>query len=150
MRFFKVCSALLIWLGSSLAMADEPVDKNFGGPYAGGQMVLGQGFKVGKGSPGPAYLLGFDLGYGMKRDTWNRIELGLELDTGKASFTDALPEGDLKVDLDIDLVMMVKAGYGYSLGSNAFGVFRAGAGIVQASYNGAKGVDGALPAALRL
>lgn len=139
MRLIQVLTAMSLWLCMSQARADEPVDKNFGGPFVGGQMTLGQTFKAGSGSPGTAYLLGADLGYGIKRDTWNRIELGAEVATGKAAFTDKTSLGDVKVDLDLDLVMMLKAGYGYSLGDAAFGTFRIGAGIAQASYEGKLG-----------
>lgn len=133
MRFIPVFAIMSLWLSMGQARADEPTDRNFGGPYVGGQMVLGQSFKAGSGSPGSAYLIGADVGYGIKRDTWNRIELGAEIDTGKASFTEDTAFGDLKVDLDLDLVMMVKAGYGYSLGDAAFGTFRIGVGVAQAT-----------------
>lgn len=136
MRLIKVCTVLSLLLVMGQARAADPVDKNFGGPYAGAQFVLGQGQKVGNSASGPAYLIGADVGYGIKRDTWNRIEIGLELDKGKASFTDKTTAGDIKVNMDLDSVIMIKAGYGYSLGDSAFGVFRIGAGIVEASYDG--------------
>ncbi|HYX39870.1 MAG: porin family protein [Pseudobdellovibrionaceae bacterium] len=139
MRLIQVFAVMSLWLCMSQARAEDPVDRNFPGPYVGGQLTLGQAFKAGSGSPGTAYLLGADLGYGIKRDTWNRIELGLELATGKAAFTEKTNLGDVKVDLDLDLVMMLKAGYGYSLGDAAFGTFRIGAGIAQASYEGKLG-----------
>lgn len=134
MRLFQVFTVMSLWLfmGQALAVY-EPEDKNFGGPYVGGQLNLGQSFKAGSGSPGVAYLLGADVGYGIKRDTWNRIEIGAELSTGKAAFTDKSPAGDVDVILDLDLVMMLKAGYGYSLGGSAFSTFRLGVGIAQAS-----------------
>ncbi len=130
---FLICSA-------ASAQVD-PVDKNFGGPYAGGQVIFGQAYKAGNGSPGAAFLGAADIGFGLKRDTWNRVELGLELATGTASFKD---EGALDIDVDIDLNMLVmlKAGYGYSLGGPAFGFFRAGVGMVQSEYEGSSsGVD---------
>ncbi len=136
MRLIKVCTVMSLLFAMGQARADDPVDKNFGGPYVGGQFVLGQGQKVGNSASGPAYLVGADVGYGIKRDTWNRIEIGLELDKGKASFTDKSSIGDIKVNLDLNSVIMIKAGYGYSLGDSAFGVFRIGAGIVDASYDG--------------
>lgn len=127
---------LSLFLSSAVgfAQSSDPVDKNSSGAFAGAQLLFGQARKVGESSPGPAYLLLADLGYGMKRDTWNRIEMGVELGSGKASFKDK--NYDIDVDLDLDLSMMLKAGYGYSLGDHAFGIFRAGLGIVQASYEG--------------
>jgi hypothetical protein len=116
----------------------EPVDKNVGGPFLGGQLVFGQGVKVGDASPGPAWLMLADVGYGIKRDTWNRIELGLELGTGAATFDDN-DNGGVKVDLDLKMVSMIKAGYGYSLGDHAFGILRVGIGMAQAEYEGTLG-----------
>lgn len=140
--FFGVISLLL--LSFEAAAQTEPVDKNFGGAYAGGQLLLGQAYVAGDGSAGPAFLGSLDLGYAIKRDTWNRIELGLELGTGKASFKDkGTPSID--VDLGLDAIVMLKGGYGYSLGGAAFGFFRAGVGMVSASFDGSAGdvdIDG--------
>ncbi|MBC7661480.1 MAG: hypothetical protein H7249_17425 [Chitinophagaceae bacterium] len=135
MKIYVVLASVLLFSPViAQAQTDDPVDKNVGGPYVGGQFVVGQGVKVGDSSPGVAYLIGADVGYVVKRDTWNRIELGLELSTGKASYKDKDFKED--VDLNLNLVTMVKAGYGYSLGGHSFGVFRAGVGIAQASYDG--------------
>jgi hypothetical protein len=136
MRLSRMFLVVSLWLCMGQAWAAEPVDRNFGGPYVGGLLNVGQSFKAGSGSPGTAYLLGADVGYGIKRDTWNRIELGAELATGKGSFTDKTAFGEVDVDIDLDLVMMLKAGYGYSLGDAAFGTFRVGVGVAQASYEG--------------
>ncbi|WP_141736044.1 outer membrane beta-barrel protein [Oligoflexus tunisiensis] len=136
MRLIRAFVVMSFWLCMGQALAVEPVDRNFAGPYVGGHLNLGQSFKAGSGSPGTAYLLGADVGYGIKRDTWNRIELGAELSTGKSAFTDKTAFGDVDVDLDLDLVMMLKAGYGYSLGDAAFGTFRIGLGVAQASFEG--------------
>ncbi len=116
------------------AQSTDPVDKNVGGGFVGGQAVLGQARKVGDSSPAAAYLIGADLGYVMKRDSWNRLELGLELSTGQASYKDK--DFDIDVDIDLKLVTMLKAGYGYSLGDHAFGIFRVGVGIAQAQFDG--------------
>lgn len=127
--------ALALMMTSPLFAQDEPVDKNFGGPYAGGQLLFGQSLKVGDSSPGPAWLISGDLGYGIKRDTWNRLELGVEVGTGGASFKDK-NNGGIEVDVDLDLVLMLKGGYGYSLGQKTFGFFRLGAGIAKSTYDG--------------
>ncbi len=133
-----------VMLTSMLSAQTEPVDQNFEGPYAGGLASFGQALKVGDSAPGPVWLISGDLGYGIKRDTWNRIELGVELGTGGASFKDK-NNGGIKVDLDLDMLMMLKGGYGYSLGGKTFGFLRAGAGMTKASYDGKLGglkVDG--------
>lgn len=109
----------------AFAQSEDPVDRNNAGPYAGLNLQLGQSHGVGAEDNGTAYLMGADIGYVMRRDTWNRIELGLELSTGKANFG----EDDTDVDLNLGLVALFKAGYGYSLGSSAFGMFRVGFGI---------------------
>lgn len=119
---------------SAFGQSSDPVDKNTSGLYAGAQLLYGQARKVGESSPGSVYLIAADLGYGLAKDTWNRIELGVELGTGKASFKDK--NYDIDVDLDLDVSAMLKAGYGYSLGEHVFGFFRAGFGIVEASYSG--------------
>lgn len=137
-----LASVMLLCPFIAHAQSDDPVDKNVGGPYVGAQFVVGQAIKVGDSSPGVAYLVGADVGYVVKRDTWNRLELGLELSTGKASFKDK--DFDRDVDIDLNLVSMVKAGYGYSLGGHSFGVFRAGVGIAQASYDSSLDVGGKL------
>lgn len=135
MKFYVVlASVFFLCPVIAHAQSSDPVDKNFGGGFVGGQLVLGQAIKVGDSSPGVAYMLGLDAGYVMRRDTWNRIELGLEIDSGKASYKDK--DFDTDVDIDLNLVTMVKAGYGYSLGDHAFGVLRLGVGIAQASFDG--------------
>ena len=114
------------------AQSTDPVDRNNAGPFAGLGLNLGQAHGVGADSNGLAYLLSADIGYVMKRDTWNRIELGLELSTGKAEFGTEINGIDLDYDVDITLAAMLKAGYGYSMGDHAFGIFRAGFGIANA------------------
>ena len=125
--------AALTWSGISLAQS-EPVDKNTGGPYVGGVFGLGQSSTTGDSSPGPAWLLGVDVGLGVKRDTWNRIEFGLEIDRGSLGFEQKSTKSEST--LDLDLMALFKAGYGYSLGDHAFGFFRAGVGLAQVSYKG--------------
>lgn len=135
---FRVVLASFLFLSPMVAQAQstDPVDKNVSGGYVGGQLTLGQAVKVGDTSPGTAYLVGVDVGYVMKRDTWNRIELGLEVATGKAEYRDKQYGAGVDFDLDLKLVTMLKAGYGYSLGDHAFGLFRVGVGIAQADLEG--------------
>ncbi len=145
MKFHVVlASILLCGSGFAYAQSEDPVDKNTGGGFVGAQVVVGEAFKVGDSSPGTAFLVGIDGGYTVRRDTWGRIEFGLELDTGKATYKDK--DNDYRADLDLDLVAMVKAGYGYSLGNHVFGVLRVGVGVAQASLDakpvGAAKIDG--------
>ncbi len=136
MKYFRVIVGSLSILTSASALAQsEPVDKNVGGPYVGGLFQIGQASSSGASSPGPAWLGSLDLGVGLKRDTWNRIELGVELGKGSLSFENKDKNIDATVSLDLSAV--AKAGYGYSLGDHAFGVFRVGVGIAQASFKGA-------------
>lgn len=120
-----LASLLLASPTLAFAQSTDPVDRNNAGPFGGLNLNLGQAHGVGADDNGTAYLVSADVGYVMKRDTWNRIELGLELGTGKAEF------GSKGSDfvLDLGLVALVKAGYGYSLGDHAFGMFRVGFGI---------------------
>ncbi len=134
----------------------EPVDKNTGGPYVGGLFAIGQSTSSDSSSPGPAWLLGVDVGLGVKRDAWNRVEFGLELDKGSLSYE--LKDQKVDVDLDLDMMALLKVGYGYSLGDHVFGVFRAGIGVAQLGYKGASdtgvaylvGWDAVFPASERL
>ncbi|SMF55301.1 outer membrane beta-barrel protein [Pseudobacteriovorax antillogorgiicola] len=132
---------LILSTGLTLAISQnaisEPVDKNFPGPYVGAGFMFGQASKAdGDSSAGAAFGLGLDVGYIIKRDTWNRIELGVELGTANLSF-----ESD-NTDFDVEAMPQVlfKAGYGYSLGDHVFGIFRAGVGMasgeLEASVNG--------------
>ncbi len=120
-----LASLLLLSPLAAKAQSTDPVDRNNAGAYAGLGLNIGQGHGVGFEDNGTAYLMSADIGYVMKRDTWNRIEIGLELGSGKVEFG----EGNVDVTTDLGLVALMKAGYGYSLGDHAFGIFRAGFGI---------------------
>ena len=132
MKLLKVMGyALLMY--SSLLQA-EPVDKNFPGPYLAGGVQFGQSYEAGADvSPGTAISYGLDLGYVIKRDTWDRVEFGLEL--GSASMT-YKTKGALttKVELEGMSHVMLKLGYGYSIGDNVFANLRLGAGLASCDY----------------
>lgn len=127
-----LASLFLLSPVAAYAQSVDPVDRNNGGPFAGLGLSLGQAHGVGADSNGLGYLLSADVGYVMKRDTWNRIEFGLELSTGKAEFGSETNGIDVDYAVDIKFAAMLKAGYGYSLGDHAFGIFRGGFGIVNA------------------
>jgi hypothetical protein len=128
---FRVVLASLFFLQplAAFAQSDDPVDRNIGGGYAGLALNLGQAHGVGADGNGTSYLMGADIGYVLPRDTWNRIEFGLELSTGKAEYDLKLSNQDADVDINFGLVALAKVGYGYSLGGHAFGMLRLGFGI---------------------
>lgn len=112
--------------GLSLNAQTEPVDKNRSGPFIGGDLHLMRGSTT-DGNSGFGYAGSLDLGYVIKRDTWNRLELGIELGTAKLDLGDM--GGVENVSLDTSVLAMVKGGFGYSLGDNAFGIWRLGVGL---------------------
>lgn len=159
MRFISVF--ILALLADSAYSQVEPVDKNDSGLYIGGQVRGGQSYRPGGGgSAGAAFGGGFEVGYVMPRDTWNRVEVGAEFLLTEYNFSvddRFLDEVDIKVSKSPSF--LVKFGYGYSLGQHTFGVFRVGAGLARADVElgdltseatgiqGMLGYDFVLPAA---
>lgn len=125
----------VIFAHQAQAWDDAPVDRNFPGPTVGLNLNFGQAQKAGgSSSPGPFWSAGVEAGYVFKRDTWNRMELGFELATGGLEFRDR-DQIDSKLSIDLKTMAMVKAGYGYSLGGAAFGVWRLGVGMAFAELD---------------
>lgn len=121
---------------NAFALEDAPVDRNNPGPYLGLNLNFGQAQKAGGSSgPGAYWNAAGEMGYVFKRDTWNRIEVGLELGTGGMEFKDR-DQINGNVSIDLKSYAMFKAGYGYSLGGHAFGVWRLGAGLAFAELDG--------------
>jgi len=153
----QIFSVILIGFGmavSSYALADlDPElaaasNKNESGFYVGAGLSLGQAYATGGSNPGVAGLFSVEPGYVASRDSWGRLEASIALGMGMLDFRekDAV---STKVDMDIKLFALAKIGYGWSLGSSMFGIFRAGVGPVIADYEGkANGVtaksDGSL------
>ncbi len=125
--YISVISTLL---GTSFALA-EPVDKNQSGPYFGGAAQFGQSFQAGSGNPGAAFSLGAEAGFVLKRDTWNRLEIGGEFSTATLNYE---AEGGYDVSIAAFPQVLAKFGYGYSLGEHVFSVFRVGAGMGIGKY----------------
>ncbi|MFW7379374.1 MAG: hypothetical protein ACOH5I_11240 [Oligoflexus sp.] len=144
----KVCQKIIclsvfcaLMTHQAYGQVDEPVDRNFPGPTIGLNLNFGQAQKAGgSSSPGAYWNVAGELGYVVKRDTWKRIELGLELGTGGLEFRDKNQFGSSNVDIDLKSYAMFKAGYGYSLGGQAFGVWRLGAGMAFADAEAGSGL----------
>lgn len=123
-------SVLLVFICSQAWAQSEPIDLNNPGPFAGVRLGLGQAAQPGSSAtPGASWSVAGDLGYVVKRDTWGRIELGVELGTGSLSY-----KNETDIDIDLKTSALVKVGYGYSLGDHAFGVFRLGVGVASAEW----------------
>jgi hypothetical protein len=99
------------------------------GPYVAVGAGFGQSRTAGgTGNPIPAYNASTEVGYVANTGSWSRFEAGAEFFFGKV--------GHSKADLPIGFGVIAKVGKGYSLGSKFFGVWRLGAGMVQAKYSG--------------
>lgn len=113
----------------------EPVDRNTPGLFLAPTVLLGQAKDNSDSSAALATGAGLDVGYILKRDTWNRIELSVGIEWMKARLGDL---GDRGTDISVvtEPAAFLKAGYGYSLGSHAFGIWRLGIGFGKAAYEG--------------
>ena len=133
---------LLSTLLSSTSFSQiEPVDKNDAGLYIGGSVRGGQAYRPGgDGSAGGAFGGGAEFGYVMPRDTWDRVEVGVELSLAEYNFD---IEDSRAVKINNSPQVLVKFGYGYSLGAHTFGIFRVGAGVARADIE-IDGVDQAI------
>lgn len=132
LRSARFLGAVLVWGLMSGAAAADPVDRNHSGFGTTLQLGFGQAFKAEDGSPGLGWLVGIEPHYGFAMGTWHRLETGLELGTGYLSFKRAAPGG--KVTMPIGFYGLVKAGYGYWIGENVFGVLRAAVGPAAVQY----------------
>ncbi len=111
--------------GVIMAQSVDPVDRNQPGPFVAVQAQFGLADQVSGSGSGPAWGLAVDFGYVMKRDTWNRLELGLGLETGGMDFQ----SNDADVTMTYMPLVALKAGYGYSLGDHVFGNWRFAVGM---------------------
>lgn len=121
---------------SSISMGQsDPVDRNFPGVFLGANLGLGQARENSADGSGIHYSSMLELGYVAKRDTWGRIEFSLGLELSESDLRDLGVRGqDVKVAFGPAVI--AKLGYGYSLGSHTFGVWRIGVGLGSASYDG--------------
>ena len=117
----------------SVPLLAEPVDMNFGGPFLSGGLLVGQSDVAGGDvTPGQSFGLGGELGFVAKRDTWNRLEFGLDLASTALSFKS---KSGPSVETDLNMKQaLLKVGYGYSLGQNVFALVRGGAGLAFGDY----------------
>lgn len=108
---------------------------NDSGVFLGGKVLFGQGRSTEDGSTGGmAYFLGVEPGYQASRGSWGRFEVSADLFTGLINFRNpnstaekAMPG---KITAQLPFGLMIKGGYGYSLGGDVFGVLKLGAGPV--------------------
>lgn len=111
--------------------AKEPMEPPMGLPtshfFADGGFSIGQSRQVGRGSPRASYLGSAEFGYTKYSGVWSRVEPSLQL------FTGAIGSGDAKMAVPVG--GLVKIGYGYSLGSRMFGIWRLGAGGALADFD---------------
>lgn len=125
---------VILFLSLSLGLAApafsqrDPVDRNYSGALLGGGLYFGQAMPVGEGSSGMAWFAYMEAGFGRAADTWNRFEGSLELATGSVKFSPEVNGVKVKNTYDVTMQIMAKGGYGYSLGSHVFSMFRLGAG----------------------
>ena len=113
------------------------------GVYLEPGLAFGQSYTTeGDGSPILSYNLGVDAGYFMQTSSWRRLEAGGEFFTGKVGYR-TTSENGLKVNMVIPMGIMAKMGYGYSLGSKLYGLWKVGIGPVNADFKaeGKNGVD---------
>ena len=119
--FYLPLLALAFSSTSGYGQETEPVDKNIAGPFIQGSFTFGQANSIGGSTSGTGNNLSIMPGYVVKRDTWKRIELGLEVGSQTVSIDNSTTE--------ITFVMP-RVGYGYSLGDHSFMVWQLGFGQI--------------------
>lgn len=124
--FNKLFLIVTLMLGSS-SFAD-PIDKNFSGATFDTGFYFGQGSVAANGSPGLAWFLFVEPGYGLAIDTWNRFEGSFELGKGEVRFSQKLHGTSYKKTFNVNGQFLIKGGYGYSLSNHVFAVWRLAAG----------------------
>lgn len=86
--------------------------------------------------------------YTMMLDPWSIGEFSLEVGSGKIDYE----SGNQDVEIGLNYMAMLQAGYGYSLGDNLFTIFKVGAGPASADFEagGVKSDGSTTGIALRL
>lgn len=114
-----------------------PAEDPYGNTKANSGVFLGAGVSFGQArptkdgsSPGVMYAGRFEPGYQIKTGSWNRLEVSGQFFTGSADMR--FDEG--KATFPLQLGMIAKFGYGYSVGSPMVMVLTGGAGPVLAGY----------------
>ena len=122
----------------------ELYEKNPDGPGQkvdyGSNFYLGFGLGLGqsqsnadKANPIASYNLDIEVGYQSKLQSSRLIESSITFFTGKA--------GHSRAEVDIGVGFLARLGYGYKIGNNLWGVWKAGGGLVSGMYEG-KTADG--------
>jgi hypothetical protein len=104
-----------------------------GSPYVSADLGFGEAFNNGGGSPGVAYNIKAEGGYIASRDSWSRVEFGLGILMGGTSYRADVDGESLKYTTTLGPGMLLKLGYGYSLGEKMIGLWRVGAGLTSGS-----------------
>ena len=94
---------------------------------------FGQSYSTEGGSPNLSYNLGCEVGYLAQTTSWRRLEAGGEFFMGRVAYQLSSDNKD-KVNMVIPTGILAKLGYGYSLGTNLYGVWKLGVGPVMADY----------------
>lgn len=110
-------------------------NKNNQALFIGGNLGFGQSYATGGSSPDVAYKLTAEPGFIFRRDSWGRIEASLELGFGQAGYT-RKGGAEESVDVALGLIALAKFGYGTSVGSNSFLVYRFGLGPMAMKLDG--------------
>lgn len=108
----------------------------------GSGVFLGAGIGVGQAqptsggtSPGLAFKAYFEPGYQRQMTSWSRMEFGGEVFSGALTFRrNGTDTSSYSATVPLGLGLLVKAGYGYSLGGDAYGTWKVGLGPVFAKY----------------
>jgi hypothetical protein len=110
---------------------------NDSGLYLGAGLAVGQGRTTeGGATPGLAFLGHVEPGYQVNRGEFGRLEFGVDLFAGTLSYRmpDDHPKVQGKVTQPVPFGLLLKAGYGYSLGGPMYGILNAGVGPVVTKY----------------
>jgi len=126
----------------------KPVDpdivepKRHSGAFVGLGAAFGQARSTDGGSGDVSFRVGIEPGFQMGTGSWSRLEVGAELYSGRIGFRAGTGDESYKAKMPIGLGLMPKIGYGYSLGSDLYAVWKLGVGPVMAKFSGDR-TDGA-------
>ena len=135
MKFAYIVS-MVILLSATSGWAQKIVDKSedvrskqnhFSIGIGGG---FGLGMESDDSDSGISAGFFIEPGYTMLIDPWSIAEFSIEVSSGKIDYED---DGD-NVELSLNFMGLIQAGYGYSLGDKLFTIFKIGAGPAQADY----------------
>ena len=106
-------------------------------PYLGLGLTFGMSRNDGgAGNPTTAWNVVLEGGYVKAISSWSRADFGIELFNGEI--------GDSQNDVHIRFGALAKAGFGYNLAENLYGLVRAGYGLAMAHYSGPLAASGSI------